>query len=86
MTPPLDQLAGFGVVGVMLMISLYALRALYTELGAERAARIQDAKDGMTLLLAVQKEVLAAVDKLTDIYGMVQEERRQEKARRPEQR
>lgn len=82
MTAPLEQIAGYGVVGALLVVSLFALRALHNELAEERAARIQDAKDGMQLLLAVQKEVLTAVEKLTDLYGMVQDERREEKARR----
>lgn len=82
MTAPLEQLAGHGILGALLVVSLIALRALHQELAAERAARIQDAKDGMTLLLAVQKEVLVAIDKLTDLYSMVQDERREEKAAR----
>ena len=78
----LEPLVQYGAIGILLTVSLLALRALHNELTAERAARIQDAKDGMALLLAVQKEVLAAVDKLTDLYAMVQEERREEKSRR----
>lgn len=89
MNAPLEQIAGYGVTGALLVVALVALRFLYQELAAERtaraaesAARIQDAKDGATLLLNVQKEILAAVDKLTDLYTMVQDERREEKARR----
>lgn len=84
MNAPLEQVAGAGLLGALLVIALFALRSLHQELAAERAARIQDAKDGMTLLLAVQKEVLAAVDRLTDLYSMVQDERREEKSRRTE--
>lgn len=82
MNAPLEQVAGAGLLGALLVIALFALRALHNELAAERAARIQDAKDFTAILLAVQKEVLAAVDRLTDLYAMVQDERREEKARR----
>lgn len=89
----LEKLTEYGPLGVLLVVSLLALRSLHAEnkvertallaeLAAERTARIQDAKDGTQLLLTVQKELLAAVDKLTDLYAMVQDERREEKSRR----
>jgi len=78
----LEPLVQYGAVGVLLVLALIALRSLHQELAAERAARIQDAKDGTKLLLEVQKEVLAAVEKLTDLYAMLQEERREEKNRK----
>jgi hypothetical protein len=89
-----ESLAQYGPLGILLGVSLLALRSLHAEnktertallaeLAAERAARIQDSKDGTQLLLTVQKELLAAVDKLTDLYTMVQDERREEKRRAP---
>ena len=82
MSSSLEPLVQYGAVGVLLVLALIALRSLHQELAAERAARIQDAKDGTKLLLEVQKEVLAAVEKLTDLYAMLQEERREEKNRK----
>ena len=82
MTEALAALVQYGAVGIILVISLLALRSLHAELAAERAARIQDAKDSTQLLIQLQKEILAAVDKLSDLYASVQEERRAERETR----
>lgn len=84
MNAPLEQIAGYGITGALLVVALFTLRSLHQELAAERSARIQDAKDGMKIMLAFQKEVLVAVDRLTDLYSMLKEERAEEKARRLE--
>lgn len=81
MTAPLEQIAGYGLSSALLVVALVALRFLYNELKAERLAHTQTAKDCTALLLTVQKELLAAVDKLTDLYTMVKEERLEEKRR-----
>ena len=67
MNAPLEQIVGTGVVGAMLVIALLALRALHQELAAERAARIQDAKDNTGLLLKVQQATTDAIGKLYDL-------------------
>lgn len=72
----LEPLAQMGSIGVILAVSLYALRTLYNELSGERAARIQDAKDSRDLLLRMQQAQLDAIDKLTDLYEQIRDERR----------
>ena len=67
MTAPLEQIAGYGVVGALLVVALLALRALHQELAAERAARIQDAKDNTALLLRIQQATADAIGKLYDL-------------------
>ncbi|MER3499841.1 MAG: hypothetical protein C4308_15110 [Chitinophagaceae bacterium] len=67
MTTPLEQIAGYGVVGALLVVALLALRALHQELAAERAARIQDAKDNTALLLKIQQATTDAIGKLYDL-------------------
>lgn len=64
---PLEQIAGYGVVGALLVVALLALRALHQELAAERAARIQDAKDNTALLLKIQQATADAIGKLYDL-------------------
>lgn len=63
----LAPLVQYGAIGVILVVSLLALRALYQELSAERAARIQDAKDNTALLLRIQQATADAIDKLYEI-------------------
>jgi len=66
-TAPLEQIAGYGVVGALLVVALLALRSLHQELAAERAARIQDAKDNTALLLKIQQATTDAIGKLYDL-------------------
>jgi hypothetical protein len=72
----LAPLVQYGAVGVLLVVSLLALRVLYNERAAEAAARIADAKDAREVILALQREVLRAVDRLSDLYEQVKDERR----------
>jgi hypothetical protein len=41
MTAPLEQLAGYGAVGIMLVVALLALRALHMEHKADREAMLK---------------------------------------------
>ncbi len=63
----LAQLASTGVVGVLLVITLLALRSKDKELQDEKAARIKDAQDMMNLIMKLQQEVIIAVGKLSDL-------------------
>ncbi len=83
MTEALAPLAQYGSIGVILIVALLALRSLHDKLLAEQAARIQDAKDARETLLLFQKEILASVDKLSDLYESLKEERRAERDRNP---
>lgn len=67
MNAPLEQVAGAGLLGALLVIALFALRSLHQELAAERAARIQDAKDGAALMLKIQQATTDAIGKLYDL-------------------
>jgi len=63
----LTQLASTGIVGAVFVIALVALRAKDRQLNDEKAARIEDAKDMMTLAMDLQKQVIFAVNKLSDM-------------------
>ena len=67
MTSPLEQIAGYGITGAMLVISLFALRYMEQSRNDERAARIQDAKDYTALLLKIQQTTTDAIGKLYDL-------------------
>lgn len=75
MTGPLEQIAGYGVVGALLVVALLALRSLHNELAAERAARIQDAKDNTGLLLKIQQATTDAIGKLYDLAKAREDDR-----------
>lgn len=73
-----QQLASTGVVGVLLVLALIAVRMMYKELkeareehakqlAAEKQNRIDDAKAFNGLAMALQKEVITAVTKLGEI-------------------
>jgi len=61
------QLASTGVVGVLLALAILALRAKDRELQLEKAARIEDSKAMMTLAMELQKQVILAVNKLSEL-------------------
>ena len=63
----LSQLAGTGVVGVLLVLSLLALRHKDRELKLEQQARIEDAKAYLNLAMSLQSQVIVAVNKLSEI-------------------
>jgi hypothetical protein len=63
----LSQLAGTGVVGVLLVLSLLALRHKDRELKNEQQARIEDAKAYLNLAMSLQSQVIVAVNKLSEI-------------------
>lgn len=67
MTAPIEQLAGQGILGLMLFIALYAIKILHEELKAERLARVQDGKDSTALLLTVQKAITDTVGKFHEL-------------------
>ena len=61
------QLASTGVVGVLLVLALLALRQKDKELKDEQQARIEDAKAYLKLAMSLQEQVLGAVNKLAEI-------------------
>jgi uncharacterized membrane protein YccC len=63
----LGQLASTGVVGVFLVLALFALRSVYRELSEERDARIKDSQDTLQMILKIQQGVTDAVHKLGQI-------------------
>lgn len=80
-----NQLAGTGVVGVMLVLALLALRAKDKELrevreasaketSTEKQLRIDDAKQYLTLAMSLQKEVIHAVQTLGEIMEILRKE------------
>ncbi len=81
MAEPLTSLIQYGGLGVVLVIAFMALRVLYNDRNAEAAARIKDAQDNLQLVTKMQRELLDAVDKLTDLMVALQQERREERAR-----
>lgn len=80
MAEALSQLAGTGVVGALLVVCMFALRQKDKELSDEKASRIKDAQDYTTLAMSLQKEVIIAVTKLSEIVD-VWEKREQERLR-----
>lgn len=66
----LGQIASHGIVGTMLGLALLALRAKDKELKAEMAARIEDAQKLNTIAMALQREVIQAVHKLSEMLAI----------------
>lgn len=63
----LQQLASSGVLGVVLVLALLALRTKDRELRGESQARIDDAQRMLELSMRLQKDVTLAVAALTEI-------------------
>lgn len=63
----LTQLASNGLLGVILVIVLLALRSKDAELSREKASRIDDARDNLQLIMKLQEQVILAVNKLSDL-------------------
>jgi hypothetical protein len=61
------SLASTGVVGVILVLTILALRVKDDALSTEKNARIEDAQKFLALALSLQKEVTLAVSALTEI-------------------
>lgn len=68
MNDALQQLASTGVVGALLVVAIFALRAKDKELQQEKAARIDDAKAYLQLAMSLQEQVITAVNKLSEIW------------------
>lgn len=77
------QLASTGVVGVLLVIALLALRDVYRQLNAakddcsskiqaEMQARVDDAKRFNELSMSLQREIIEAVSKLGDMLDLLE--------------
>jgi hypothetical protein len=75
------QLASTGVVGVLLVLALFALREKDRQLNAEKTARIEDAGKFNALAMSLQREVIAAVNKLSDMLE-IWERRESERTKR----
>jgi hypothetical protein len=73
MSSALEQLAANGILGLLLAVALVAIGFLHRELGSERAARIQDAKDNTALLLKIQQATTDAIGKFYDLVKARQE-------------
>lgn len=63
----LGQVAGTGIVGALLVLALVALWWKDRQLEREKHSRIEDAKAFNTLALAMQREVITAVQKLSEL-------------------
>jgi type II secretory pathway component PulM len=63
----LAQLAGTGVVGLVLVLALLALWQKDKDYKAESKARIDDAQRMLAILMQMQKDVTTAVAALTEI-------------------
>ncbi len=63
----LAQLAGTGVVGIVLVLALLALWQKDKDFKAEAKARIDDAQRMLGLAMQLQKDVTTAVAALTEI-------------------
>jgi len=61
------QIASSGILGALLVIALFALWQKDKELQREKNARIEDAKQYNMLSMSLQREVIQAVEKLSDI-------------------
>lgn len=77
--PPYGQIAEYGIVGVLLLVSLGVIRHLYKELKASREEikeemrfRIEDAQKYNALSLTIQKEVNDTVTKLGDWFEILE--------------
>lgn len=81
MTEPIAVLLEKGATGAFLVIVLYAALRFYTDRNSESAARIADAQRNLEIVTKLQREVLEAVDKLTDLMAAIQQERREERER-----
>ena len=62
-----EQIAGAGITGALLLVALFALRSKDRELSAEKAARIDDSKTNLQLIMKLQEQVILAVNKLSDL-------------------
>lgn len=78
----LTQVASTGLVGVFLVIALFALRQRDAELQAEKGHRITDAAKYLELALELQKDVIVAVKTLGEI---VEKWEKREEAREREE-
>jgi len=74
------QIASLGIVGVLLVASLIALRSVYNSFIAEKTARIDDAQKFNTLALSMQKEMILATQSLVKIADAF--EKREERLER----
>jgi len=87
----LGQLASTGVVGVILVLTLLALRSKDKEVSDEKAARIKDSQDTLQMILKIQQSVTDAVHKLGQIVEAwetradAEREERQERRRQERQ-
>lgn len=68
----LGQLASTGVVGVFLVMALIALKKKDADLDKEKNSRIEDTKQFSTLCLSLQKEVITAVQKLSEVVEFLE--------------
>ena len=69
MTSPdaLGQIASTGLAGAMLVVALLALRAKDKALTAEQAARVNDSRENLQLIMKLQEQVILAVNKLSEL-------------------
>ncbi len=76
----LTQLAGSGVLGVFLVLVLFALKQKDQDFKSEAKARIEDSQRMLALAMTLQKDVTTAVAALTEIVEKW--ERREEERER----
>ena len=67
-TSLITAIASHGVLGLVCAVLLWALWQKDKDLTEERKARIADAKAYTDLALGLQKQVMASVEKLSDIF------------------
>jgi peptidoglycan hydrolase CwlO-like protein len=68
----MDKLAGTGLLGLLLTMSLGTVYYLFKKLNDEKDARIADGKETMKVVMDVQKSVSDIVNKLTDVIEWAQ--------------
>lgn len=81
-----EQIVGTGLTGALLVLALFALRSKDKDLSAEKAERINDAKVHLQLALELQKQVIIAVNKLSDLVEIWEKrdiERERQRTRGP---
>ena len=76
------ELAKSGLMGILLAVMLALFVRKDRELQREREARVSDAKDYTRLAVELQKQVMDSVDKLSEIFRELKDERRRERPER----
>lgn len=66
-TELLTELAGQGLLGILLVLALYTVITLYKEIKAEREARLEDMKEVWTEDVKFRSEIKSLIQNILDI-------------------